>query len=196
MIPVLVRLRASEKSFGIRYTPTSSTCPPVLHMMYTKDSNNPSGDMALGLLPFGRYLLTAAYDGTRGGVLVSWVQPCAHEPALIAVAARRGHCVEPLVRDSRCFAICVVREGDRLIERKFQAPMPPDESGDLFDSLEVETLSTGSPIVMRCLVAYDCEVVRHFDLEADHELYIGRVVVACVYDENAARRHRSQSGSW
>ncbi len=155
---------------------------------------NPSGDMAFDLLPSGRYLLTAAYDGTRGGVLVDWVQPCAQEPALLAVAARRGHCVEPLVRDSRCFAICIVREDDRLLERKFRAPLPPDESGDLFDSLEVETLSTGSPIVTRSLVAYDCEVVRHFDLEADHELYVGRVVAACVYDEHAARTQRPRAG--
>ncbi|MCH7791235.1 MAG: flavin reductase [Planctomycetes bacterium] len=153
--------------------------------MSAHPNKNLSGDMALAYLPAGRYVLTSAYDGARAGVLVHWVQPCAEEPALLAVAAKRGHCVEPLIRDSRAFAICVLRSEDRLLVRKFQSPHPPDETTDPFDSLDVETFSTGSPVLTRSVVAYDCEVVRHFDLEADHELYIGQIVAACVYDPSA-----------
>lgn len=40
---------------------------------------------------------------------------------------------------------------------------------------------TGSPVLLRSIVAFDCEVVRHFDLEADHELFVGQVLASRMY---------------
>jgi len=146
------------------------------------DNGDPSGSHALSLIPTGRYVMTAAFEAKRAGAIVNWVQPCSEEPVLICVAARKGHTVEPLIRDSHAFGLCMIREDDRLLARKFEGHIPPDELGDPFDSLEVESMMTGSPLIKRSLVAFDCEVVRHFDLEADHELYVGQVVGTCIYD--------------
>jgi flavin reductase (DIM6/NTAB) family NADH-FMN oxidoreductase RutF len=76
----------------------------------------------------------------------------------------------------------MIRGDDKLLARRFAGHIPPDELGDPFDSLEVETMWTGAPLLKRCRAAFDCEVVRHFDLEADHELYVGQIVGACIYD--------------
>lgn len=130
---------------------------------------------ALSLLPSGWFVLTAAYESKRSGMIVRWVQPCADEPLLIAVAARRGHSIEPLIRDSHSFAICRMDPEDKLLNRKFAIHRPPDDMGDPFDAVPVETMVTGSPIIKRSTLVLDCEVVRHFDLEADHELFIGLV---------------------
>lgn len=136
---------------------------------------------ALRCLPGACYVLTAAYEGKRAGVLVYWVQACAGDPPLISVSVRKGHRIEPLIRDSHSFAVCRVDPEDKLVMRKFGAPAHRDDTGDAFDSIGYETLATGSPVVRRCIAALDCEVLRHIDLEADHELYVGHVVAGRVY---------------
>lgn len=149
--------------------------------------NNRGADVrkALQRLPRCTCVMTAAYDNKRSGQLVHWVQPCAEELALVCVAARKGHSVEPLIRDSHAFAICMIDPDDRLLLRKFAEDHPPDELGDPFDSIEVERLATGSPVLCRSACVLDCEVVRHFDFEADHEIYIGLVLAARAADSCA-----------
>jgi len=136
---------------------------------------------ALKMLPGSMFLMTSAFETRRGGVIVHWVQPCAEEPCLICVAARKGHPIDPLIRDSHAFAVCLVDPTDRLLLRKFCAKRTPDDRGDPFLSFEVDRLVTGSPILKRAAMAIDCEVVRHVDLEADHELFVGEVVAGRVY---------------
>lgn len=149
----------------------------------------------LALLPRGSFVMTSAFEGARAGLRLRAVQQCADEPLLVSVAARKGHRIDPLIRDSHSFAVCFVSPGDRLIERKFAeeshaAPVASagggvsgngDEEPDPFDSLPTVTLATGSPILTRSIAALDCEVVRHFDLEADHELFVGQVVAARLF---------------
>jgi len=89
--------------------------------------------------------------------------------------------IDPLIRDSHAFAVCLVDPTDRLLLRKFCAKRTPDDRGDPFLSFEVDRLVTGSPILKRAAMAIDCEVVRHVDLEADHELFVGEVVAGRVY---------------
>ena len=132
---------------------------------------------AVERLPSGLFLMTAAHD-TRAGAIVHWAQRCAKEPLLVAVAVQKGHIIAPVIRDSRAFGLCDVRPDDKLLLAKFSKPEPPDEQEDPFASLRVRGLKTGAPVLVTSTVALDCEVVRHFDLEADHEIYIGQVVAA------------------
>ena len=134
---------------------------------------------ALSFFPRGLYLLTSRFEQKRAGQLVASVQPCAEEPLMICVAAKKGHPIEPLIRDSHSFAICRIDPEDKLILRKFGAN--GGQSGDAFDSLELERLATGAPVPKRSLAAMDCTVMRHLDVEADHELYIGQVLACRVY---------------
>lgn len=153
-------------------------------------------ERALRCLPSGFFVMTSAHDGKRAGMRVRSVQACADDPLLISVAARKGHRIDPLIRDSRCFAICVMAPGDKLIDRAF-----PFEKGvarsngttngvhhdehedDPFDALNARTLSTGAPILDRAIAVFDCEVARRIDLEADHELFVGEVMAfRCVDD--------------
>ena len=135
---------------------------------------------ALALFSRGSYLLTATFEHKRAGQIVQSVQPCADEPMLVCVAARKGHPIEPLIRDAHRFAICLIDQEDKLLLRNFGAP-PAAGRGDPFDALELDRLTTGSPIPKRCLAALDCQVIRHLDLEADHELYIGQVLAGRTY---------------
>jgi flavin reductase (DIM6/NTAB) family NADH-FMN oxidoreductase RutF len=135
----------------------------------------------LAVLPAGLFLMTAAYEGKRAGHIVRSVQVCSEVPILICVAARKGHSIAPLIRDSHRFAICIIPQAESAMLKRFEMEIAPDEAGDAFDALSVETLRSQSPVPKRCLAALDCEVVRHFDLEADHELFIGSPMAAKVY---------------
>lgn len=135
---------------------------------------------AVTLLPGGIFILSAAFEAKRAGQLVISVHQCAEEPLLICVSARKGHPIEPLIRDSHHFAVSQLSEADRLLMRRFEHPRTPDDRTDPFDALEVDRLVSHAPILRRAILALDCEVVRHIDLEADHELFVGHVRAARV----------------
>lgn len=146
---------------------------------------NPPSSMLLhpatGLLPTGAFLMTAAFEGRRAGVLVESVQSCGDRPPLLCITMVKGHWIEPLIRDSHAFAICVLDPADKLTRRKFVEPGKSRESGDPFDCMPVETIATGSPILKRAIAALDCQVTRHLDVDTEHALYIGTVIASRVY---------------
>jgi len=129
---------------------------------------------AIAALPVGTFLMTSCFDGKRAGVLVRSVQSIADEPPLLGVSIRRGHPIEPIIRDSRHFAICMLDPADKLALRKFADG--PKRDADPFDALPLETLLSQSPILRRAPLAFDCEVTRNLDLEADCGLYVGVII--------------------
>ena len=128
---------------------------------------------AIGQIPSGLFILTAAYNGSRSGVLVAWVQQCSTEPPLVMAAVSTAMPVVPLIRDSRTFALCQVSAEDRLLARKFDHTVMDLE--DPFLSLPVTPSPNGAPILQHALSWLDCEVIRHIDLDSDYGLYVGRV---------------------
>lgn len=136
---------------------------------------------ALAHLPRGLFLMTAQHEARRAGVLLESVQSCGDAPALLSVTMRTGHWIEPLIRDAHCFAICMLDPADRLTLRKFVEPGQPREPGDPFDCMPVERLATGAPVIRRSIAAFDCEVVRHLDIDNEYGIYIGKVVASRVY---------------
>lgn len=145
-------------------------------------------------LPTGLYLLSAGHEDARAGTLVMGVHQCASEPLLLCIPVRRGHRINPLIRDSRSFAVCSIDPEDRAIRRRFEFHPSAEEYHDPFDALPVVTLGTGAPILRSSVLAFDCEVVRHIDIDADHELYIGRVVAARINGEGPPPLRASQIG--
>lgn len=131
---------------------------------------------AVDSLTRGTFVMTSHHDDLRSGVIVHSVQACATEPQLICVAARKGHWIAPVIRDSRVFAVCELGPNSQLARKLFAQDLTEEEQGDPFAGVPVIKLVTGSPVLQKCVRAMDCEVVRHFDLEADHELYIGQVL--------------------
>ncbi len=131
---------------------------------------------AMGLIPCGMWVMSSAFEGRRAGVIVKSVSPCANEPLLLAVAAWKGHGIEPIIRDSHHFAVSLIEPEDRLLVRKFSGHLA--DNPDQFDTVATERLVSGAPLLARSRLGFDCEVIRHFDMEADHELYIGLVLGA------------------
>ena len=137
---------------------------------------------ALALLPTSTCVMTAAFENRRNGIIVSRLMKAADEPACVCVAVPVGQRLATLIRDSHAFGLCLLdagAPGARLLHKKFGTEDPG--GGDPFDMLEVRTLVSGSPILTRATMALDCEVLRHLDLEADHEIYVGQVLSAVIH---------------
>ncbi|MGD9789558.1 MAG: flavin reductase family protein [Phycisphaerales bacterium] len=135
---------------------------------------------ALDLLPSTLAVLCAGNDQRRTGLIVESALWIPTEPPTVAVALRAGHRIEPLIRDTRAFALCPIHAGDRLLLKRFGAGAR--ESADPFDCFRVERLATGSPCLTRAQGAIDCELIRHIDLDMGMTMYVGRVLASRRYD--------------
>lgn len=146
-----------------------------------RDVSGPLGE-AFSCLPEGVFLMTSRYEDDRAGVLVHAVLQACETPPMIVVAARKGHAIDPIIRDARCFAIGLVDPSDKLILKRFRfadtaaSPRAEAEATDLFDPFPERKLVTGAPILDRCPVWFDCQIARHVDLESEFELFVGLVV--------------------
>jgi flavin reductase (DIM6/NTAB) family NADH-FMN oxidoreductase RutF len=136
----------------------------------------PDIQRALAQLPTAAFVMTACHETKRNGMIVTRVMKAADEPACVCVAVPSGQRLATLIRDSHAFGLCMIDPSSRLMHKKFGS----EETADPFDMLEVRTLVTGSPLLLRSTLLLDCEVLRHLDLEADHEIYVGQVLSVVV----------------
>lgn len=132
----------------------------------------------LDRIPNGYFVLTAAHGDTRCGALVRWVQQCAATPPMLLVAIEKGQALSAIIRDSHGFAICQIHRDERLLRRML--PRMPENGVDPFISVPHLRTPSGAPVPLRAMSWFDCELVRHIDIEADNEIYVGVVHHASV----------------
>lgn len=138
---------------------------------------SPQRDEALSRIGSGLWLMTSSFEDARAGVVVRWVQRAGVEPPLISVALRKGHPIEPLIRDSRAFALNMLSPDQIALERRFSNGLA-ERFGDPFDTIETDRLVSRSPCLRRSALSIDCELFRHFDLEVESAMYVGLVLAA------------------
>ena len=130
-------------------------------------------DAALARIPHADFLLTARLGEARDGLIVRRVQICGTNPAMVLIAMEKGHALSPLIRDSRTFGLALLGTQGRLLARLFGSQRTLGD--DPFLALPMKEGVLGAPIVTRAEAWYDCEVVRHFDVESNYEVYVGLV---------------------
>jgi flavin reductase (DIM6/NTAB) family NADH-FMN oxidoreductase RutF len=140
---------------------------------------------AMTRVPCAPCLLTTAFGDIRDGRIVERVQQCGTNPPMLLVAMEKGHTLSPLIRDSRTFSLSVLDPNERHIQRVFG----PDRriGDDPFLTYPHQVGVLGAPIVTRCTAWFDCEVIRHLDMETNFELYIGFVHAAGIGTGTAPR---------
>ena len=134
---------------------------------------------ALRCLPASTFVLTCAHDQYRDGLITKWVQRCSDDPPMLVVAIKKGQAIEPMLRDARAFALCMVPNGDRRMIRLFGRQHEPDD--DPFLAAPITTAATGMPILTQSLAWFDCLLEGHLSPDSDSRLYLGQVVAAHVH---------------
>ncbi|MBX3356089.1 MAG: flavin reductase [Phycisphaeraceae bacterium] len=140
----------------------------------------------LDRIPNSHFILTAAHGDTRCGAHVRWVQQCARTPPMLLVAIEKGHALSAIIRDSHGFALCQVHRDERVLKRLF--PAMPEHGVDPFISVPHLRTPSGAPVPLRAMSWFDCEMVRHVDIEADTEIYVGVVHHASLVQPGATVR--------
>lgn len=129
---------------------------------------------ALGAIPSGLFILTAAHEDRRLGLLVAWVQQACFEPPMVSVAIQKGMPIMPLVSESRHFALCQLGSDDRTLTRKFANASDPGDDPFLGVNL-VKPVLAKLPILANARSYMECELNCHMDVEGDHDLFVGTV---------------------
>jgi flavin reductase (DIM6/NTAB) family NADH-FMN oxidoreductase RutF len=138
----------------------------------------------LDRIPNGFFVLTAAHGDVRCGAVVRWVQQCAKSPPMLLVAIEKGQALSAIIRDSHGFALCQLHRDERILRRML--PAMPENGVDPFISIPHMRTPSGAPVPLRAMSWFDCEMVRHIDIEADTEIYVGVVHHASTVQPGAA----------
>ncbi len=141
---------------------------------------------ALLQIPSAQFVLTCGHERFRDGIMTNWVQRCSTDPPMLVVAIPKGQPIEPMLRDARAFALCLVQPNDRRALRLFGEEHDVDD--DPFLSISITTAVTGMPILPDSRLWFDCKLEGHLSPDADCRLYLGQVVAAHLELPKQVRR--------
>lgn len=128
---------------------------------------------ALGRVPSGVYILSAAHAGQSMAMMVSWVQQAAFDPPAVSVAFHKERPIRQVVRDSGRFALTVIGEGDSALMKKYARGVPPGE--DPFAGVETLRTPGGLQVPSGALAWIEGQVLDALDFGGDHELVVARI---------------------
>lgn len=145
---------------------STTTYPPM------DDAQRSAVASALGAIPSGRFILTAAHEDRRLGMLVGWVQQACFEPPMVSISILKGTPIMPLISESRQFALCQLAADDRMLIRKFGGQTDLGDDPFLGQQL-IKPLMSKLPLLASAKSFVECELVCHMDVEGDHDLFVG-----------------------
>jgi flavin reductase (DIM6/NTAB) family NADH-FMN oxidoreductase RutF len=146
---------------------------------------------AVGRIPSGLFIVTAAQAGAETGFLASWIQQCSFDPPQISVAVKAGRPVANWLRLEAPFVLNILEEDQTDLLVHFGKGFALTEPA--FNGLEVDRTAAGAPVLTEALAFLDCRVVARCSA-GDHDLFIGRVIGGRVLSEGRPMVHVRKSG--
>jgi flavin reductase (DIM6/NTAB) family NADH-FMN oxidoreductase RutF len=146
---------------------------------------------ALGRVPSGLFIITAAQGDQTTGMLASWVQQCSFDPPQITFAIQRNRPVIAWLGDGAPFVVNILDDTQTDMIAHFGRGY--DLGVPAFTGLEIEASPHGPPILTDALAYLECTVAGRCQA-ADHDLIIGRVIGGRVLGEGQPMVHLRKSG--
>ncbi len=132
---------------------------------------------ALGQIPSGCFVLTAADAGQSTGILASWVQQAAFDPPSVTVAIKQGRAIRTLIDRSGYFVLNTLDENCNGLLKRFGSSCDLDKPA--FEGLRTRTVPAGV-VIEDSLAHLCCKVIGQADA-GDHTVYVGAVVDGGVH---------------
>jgi flavin reductase (DIM6/NTAB) family NADH-FMN oxidoreductase RutF len=146
---------------------------------------------ALGMIPSGIFIVTAARDSVRAAYVGSWIQQAAFEPPLITIAMNQHRPLLTLLEPGRGLAVHILGRRQAALYARFERGFSLAE--DPFVGLEVDTAVTGAPILREAFAYLDCRV-RTVIEAGDHRLILAEVLAGAVQPPGEPMTYTRRSG--
>jgi len=128
----------------------------------------------IGRFASGVTVITASCAGVDYGMTASAVTSLSLQPPMLLVCINRANATYRAVSRSRVFAVNILGEGQAELAGRFAS-----SDADKFVDVEVLAGRLGAPLLADALATVECRVTEHF-AGGTHEVFFGRVVVACA----------------
>jgi flavin reductase (DIM6/NTAB) family NADH-FMN oxidoreductase RutF len=137
-------------------------------------------DAALRLIDREVWIVTAAAESRRGGLLATWVSAASidrERPVLLA-GIGPNHFTAELVQASKAFAAHLLRLDQ--VELAWNFARDSGRGREKLAGLAALERQTGSPILADCLAWFDCRVFARYD--AGDRLFFWADVIECKWN--------------
>jgi flavin reductase (DIM6/NTAB) family NADH-FMN oxidoreductase RutF len=129
----------------------------------------------------GVTVVTAAYEGKQHGMTVSSFTSISVDPPLIVISLQSSSHTHALVTKAGAFAVTILASDQMALSERFAGRIAEEQTGDRFENLETETLTSGAPFIKGGLAYLDCKVTQSMPV-GTNTLFIAEVVAARARD--------------
>jgi 3-hydroxy-9,10-secoandrosta-1,3,5(10)-triene-9,17-dione monooxygenase reductase component len=161
-------------------------------MIHVSDDVRNTIGKALGRIPSGLFVLTAAHGGQSTAMLASWVQQTSFQPPTVTIAITRDRPIVQLISQSGKLALSIVPEKDTALMKRYARGVKPDE--DAFEGMKVSQTPAGLPVFSDAVAWLECSLLKVFEFNADHDLYVAQVTAGQLLHEGQSFTHQRGNG--
>jgi flavin reductase (DIM6/NTAB) family NADH-FMN oxidoreductase RutF len=146
---------------------------------------------ALGMIPSGIFVVTAARDSVRAAYVGSWIQQAAFEPPSITIAMNRQRPLLTILEPGHGVGVNILGRRQAPLYARFERGFALDE--DPFVEVEIDTAVTGAPLLRQGLAYLDCRVRTMIDA-GDHMVILAEVLAGAVQQAGEPMTYTRRSG--
>ncbi len=133
--------------------------------------------IALRMIPYGIYVLTAEDAGTVAAATVNWVTQTSFNPPLVAIGVKADSGAYALIKKTRTFALNMLGKGQQGAAFAFFKPAEKD--GDKISGEPYRKGANGQPILLSAHASVECSIVEIVE-QGDHHIVVAEVTEANV----------------
>jgi len=146
---------------------------------------------ALGMIPSGIFIVTAARDRVRSAYVGSWIQQAAFDPPAITLAINKQRPLLRLLEPSGGVGVNILGRRQAPLYARFERGFMLEE--DPFVGVAIETAITGAPLLQEAFAYLDCRVRMMVDT-GDHMLVLAEVLAGAVRQPGEPMTYTRRSG--
>jgi 3-hydroxy-9,10-secoandrosta-1,3,5(10)-triene-9,17-dione monooxygenase reductase component len=146
---------------------------------------------ALGMIPSGIFVVTAARDSVRAAYVGSWIQQAAFEPPSITIAMNQQRPLLTLLEPGHGIGVHILGRRQAPLYARFERGFSLDE--DPFVGIEINTAVSGAPILREAFAYLDCRIRTMLDA-GDHMVILAEVLAGDVRQPGEPMTYTRRSG--
>ena len=140
-------------------------------------------ERVLGKLAYGVYVVGVLSEGTLNAFTASWVMRAGTSPPLLAVAIAKSRPSNQTIRETGVFSVSILGKGRTDLAERFAIPFREGKSKFIGEPFSLTAYKV--PVLADSIGYMICQLVRVFNTEGDHDVFLGRIIEAVdVSEEN------------